>query len=340
MDIFDFLNLIGGLALFLYGMHKMGESLTEMAGSKMQQILERLTSNKFMGVLLGMAVTAVIQSSSATTVMVVGFVNSGVMKLSQAVGIIMGANIGTTITSWILSMAGLESDMLFIKLLKPTSFAPVMAAIGVILLMTAREQSKKKHVAGIMLGFAILMMGMNTMTTAVSGLADNPAFTGLMTAFDNPFLGVLMGVILTAAIQSSSASVGILQALSMTGTISYYAAIPIVLGQNIGTCVTSLISSVGTSRNARRTAMMHLYFNITGAVIFMMGFFLLNIFMAPTLQTMANPAGIAVIHSIFNIVTTVILFPFSDKLVAWAHATIPDGSDYKTGISISKGRAN
>lgn len=327
MDIFDALNMIGGLSLFLYGMGMMGNELSKMAGGKLEGVLEKLTSKRIFAVLLGAGVTAVIQSSSATTVMVVGFVNSGIMKLSQAVGIIMGANIGTTITSWMLSLTGIEGSTIWVKMLKPSSFSPILAAIGIILIMANKEESRKKDIGGILLGFAILMFGMETMSGAVSGLADNSSFTKLMTAFSNPILGVVVGAILTAIIQSSSASVGILQALCATGAVHYYVALPIIMGQNIGTCVTSIISSVGANKNARRAAMIHLYFNLIGTILFMTVFYLINI-AAPFafLGKTANAVGIAVIHSLFNIGATIVLFPFSDKLVRLAELTIPDGA--------------
>ncbi len=325
MDIFDFLNMTGGLALFLYGMSIMGNSLSKMAGGRLEKVLEKLTKKRILAVLLGAGVTAVIQSSSATTVMVVGFVNSGIMKLSQAVGIIMGANIGTTITSWMLSLTGIEGNTIWLKLLKPSSFSPVLAGIGIILIMAVKGESKKKDIGSILLGFAILMFGMETMSGAVAGLADEPSFTGVLTAFSNPILGMAVGAILTAIIQSSSASVGILQALCVTGAVSYSVALPIIMGQNIGTCVTSIISSIGASKNARRAAMVHLYFNLIGTVLFMALFYMINSFMNfAFLGEAANAAGIAVIHSLFNIGATIVLFPFSDLLVKLAKITIPD----------------
>ena len=326
MDIFDLLKLIGGLSLFLYGMNVMGNGLSKMAGGRLESILEKLTTKKISAVLLGAGVTSVIQSSSATTVMVVGFVNSGIMKLSQAVGIIMGANIGTTITSWLLSLTGIEGNTIWLSLLKPSSFSPVLAAIGIILIIVSKSESKKKDVGNILLGFAVLMFGMETMSAAVAGLADVPSFTGLMTAFRNPVLGMVVGAVLTAVIQSSSASVGILQALCVTGAVNYSVALPIIMGQNIGTCVTSIISSVGASKNAKRAAMVHLYFNLIGTVIFMIVFYIVNSF--ADFGFMNEPAGafgIALIHSLFNIGATIILFPFSDKLVKLAKITIRDG---------------
>jgi len=325
MDIFNLLNMIGGLSLFLYGMSIMGNGLSKMAGGKLESILEKLTTKRIFAVFLGAGVTAVIQSSSATTVMVVGFVNSGIMKLSQAVGIIMGANIGTTITSWMLSLTGIEGNTIWIKLLKPSSFSPVFAAIGIVLIMASMRESKKKDIGAILIGFAILMFGMETMSGSVSGLADNPSFTNAMTAFSNPILGMAVGAILTAIIQSSSASVGILQALCATGAVRYSVALPIIMGQNIGTCVTSIISSIGASKNARRAAMIHLYFNLIGTTIFMLVFYSINSLISfAFLRESANAAGIAVIHSLFNIGATIILFPFSDNLVRLAEITIPD----------------
>ena len=334
MDIFCVLNMIGGLSLFLYGMHVMGNGLSKMAGGKLESILEKLTTKRIFAVLLGAGVTAVIQSSSATTVMVVGFVNSGIMKLSQAVGIIMGANIGTTVTSWLLSLTGIEGSTIWLKLLKPSSFSPVLAAIGIFLVMSSKGESKKKDVGGILLGFAILMFGMETMSDAVSGLATNSSFTNMMTAFSNPVLGMLAGAILTAIIQSSSASVGILQALCATGAVHYSVALPIIMGQNIGTCVTSIISSIGATKNARRAAIIHLYFNLIGTSIFMMVFYGLHTFVEFSfLGESANAAGIAVIHSLFNIGATILLFPFSDLLVKLAEITIPNGETEEDIIS-------
>lgn len=328
MDIFSILNMVGGLSLFLYGMSIMGDGLSKMAGGKLETILESLTKKRIFAVLLGAGVTAVIQSSSATTVMVVGFVNSGIMKLSQAVGIIMGANIGTTITSWMLSLTGIEGSTIWLKLLKPSSFSPVLAAIGIIFVMTSKEESKKKDAGGILLGFAILMFGMETMSGAVSGLADNPSFTKIMTAFSNPILGMIVGAVFTAIIQSSSASVGILQALCATGAVHYAVALPIIMGQNIGTCVTSIISSIGASKNAKRAAMIHLYFNLIGTTVFMIVFYTINIFVDfAFLQSSANAAGIALIHSLFNIGATIFLFPISDGLVRLAEVTISGDSE-------------
>lgn len=329
MDIFGIFTLVGGLALFLYGMNVMGGGLEKISGGRLERILERLTSNPIKAVLLGAGVTAVIQSSSATTVMVVGFVNSGIMKLSQAIGIIMGANVGTTVTSWILSLTGIESDSVWIRLLKPSSFSPVLALIGIILYMTGKN-SKKKDVGEILLGFSILMYGMESMSGAVKPLADVPAFTNLLTVFKNPILGVVSGAVLTAIIQSSSASVGILQALSVTGAFTYGSVIPIIMGQNIGTCVTAMLSSVGANKSAKRTAFVHLYFNLIGAAVFMILYFGLNsLFHFEFTNETVGVAGIALIHSIFNIFTTIILLPFIHGLEKLAYLTIPATEEEK-----------
>lgn len=328
MDIFGVLTGIGGLALFLYGMNVMGDSLAKLSGGKMESILERLTSTKIKAILLGALVTAVIQSSSATTVMVVGFVNSGIMQLGQAVGIIMGANVGTTITSWLLSMVGISGSNLFIQLLKPSSFSPILAAIGIILTMTAKDNDKKKDIGTILLGFAILMFGMETMSGAVAPLADNERFTGMLTMFSNPILGMMAGALLTAVIQSSSASVGILQALCLSGAIGYGTAIPIIMGQNIGTCVTAIISSVGANKNARRASMIHLYFNLIGTLIFMVAFYGINSFVHfAFLNEQASAVGIAVIHSSFNIGCAIVMFPFANGLMKLATWTVKDTAE-------------
>ncbi len=325
MDIFSVLTLIGGLALFLFGMNTMGDGLVKVSGGRLESILERLTSNRLKGVLLGTAVTAVIQSSSATTVMVVGFVNSGIMKLTQAVGVIMGANIGTTVTSWLLSLTGISGSSIVLKMFKPSSFSPILAIIGVIMLMTARGNAKRKDISMILIGFAVLMFGMTTMSGAVEPLADNPQFVSILTIFSNPILGVAVGALLTAVIQSSSASIGILQALCVTGAVPYSAAIPIIMGQNIGTCVTALISSIGAGRNAKRAAMIHLYFNVIGTVGFMVVFYAINHFVHfGFMGEAATAAGIAVVHSLFNIGCCVVLFPFGNFLVRLATLSIPD----------------
>lgn len=329
MDIFGLLTLVGGLALFLYGMNVMGAGLEKMSGGKLERILETLTSNPIKAVLLGAGVTAVIQSSSATTVMVVGFVNSGIMKLSQAVGIIMGANVGTTFTAWILSLTGIQGDSILINLLKPSSFSPILALIGIIL-YTMAKSDKKKDVGEIMLGFAVLMFGMESMSGAVEPLADVPEFTSILTMFHNPILGVLVGAILTAVIQSSSASVGILQALSVTGAFTFGSAIPIIMGQNIGTCVTAMISSVGGNRGAKRTAFVHLYFNIIGTIVFMVLFYLGNaIFRFDFTNEVVDAAGIALIHTTFNVFATLLLLPFAKQLERLAYLTIPETEEEK-----------
>ncbi len=329
MDFFSILTLLGGLAMFLYGMQVMGDGLEKLSGGKLEKILENLSSNRLKAVLVGAAVTAVIQSSSATTVMVVGFVNSGIMHLSQAVGFIMGANIGTTITAWILSLAGIESSNFFVKLLNPSSFSPILALVGVIFIVFLHNE-KKKDIGNIMVGFAVLMFGMNTMSGAVKPLAQVPEFTNILLKFSNPVLGVLAGALLTAVIQSSSASVGILQALCVTGAVQYGTALPIIMGQNIGTCITAMLSSVGATKNAKRAAVVHLYFNIVGTIAFMGVFYLLNTFLHFSfINDVAGPAGIAVIHSAFNVIATVVLLPFGDVLVKMACATIRDTKEEK-----------
>lgn len=324
MSIFDILALIGGLCLFLFGMSTMGDALERRAGGSLKKLLAKLTKNKFAGFLTGLGVTAVIQSSSATTVMVVGFVNSGVMTLSQSIGVIMGANIGTTATAWILSLGGISGDNIFMQLLKPTSFTPILALIGTVFLMFGKS-SKKKDNGTILLGFATLMFGMDAMSSAVSGLADNETFQQLFIMFENPIFGVLAGAILTAVIQSSSASVGILQALSSTGQVSYGAAVPIIMGQNIGTCVTALLSSFGTNKNAKRAAIVHLLFNIIGTVIWLTVFSIISAILKPIiLKEAASYMGIAVAHSLFNIGCTVVLLPMSSLLEKFAIKLVPD----------------
>ncbi len=324
MDIFSLISLFGGLAFFLYGMNLMGNGLEKMAGGKLERVLEGLTANKLAAVILGAGVTAVIQSSSATTVMVVGFVNSGIMRLSQAIGVIMGANIGTTITSWILSLTGISGEGFLMTILKPKNFAPVFAVIGIILIMFTKK--KKNHdIGSILVGFAILMTGMNTMSKAVEPLADMPEFTNILLLFSNPVFGVLAGAALTAIIQSSSASVGILQALSATGSITFGAAVPIILGQNIGTCVTAMISSVGTKTNAKRTAFVHLYFNVIGTLIFLVLFYALHaIIKFEFMDDSVNGLNIAVIHTLFNLVTTFALLPFTKQLEKLACLTVKE----------------
>ncbi len=329
MDFFGVLTMLGGLALFLYGMNVMGDGLSKVSGGRMEKILEKLTDSAVKGVALGAAVTAVIQSSSATTVMVVGFVNSGIMKLSQAIGVIMGANIGTTVTSWILGLAGIQSDAFFIRLLKPSSFSPVFALTGVIFMMFAKRE-KMKDVGMILIGFAVLMFGMDTMSGAVKPLADVPEFTNILVMFSNPLFGILAGAVLTAVIQSSSASVGILQALCVTGSVTYATAIPIILGQNIGTCVTALLSGIGASKNAKRASLVHLYFNIIGVLGFVIVFYTINAFMRfDFLQRAATPWGIAVVHSIFNLAATFILLPFHRQLEKLAVLTVKEEAQRK-----------
>ncbi len=324
MTFTDVLNLIGGLALFLFGMNLMGQALEKRAGSKLKNILSSMTSSKWKGFLLGLGVTAIIQSSSATTVMVVGFVNSGLMTLSQSVGIIMGSNIGTTVTAWILSLTGIEGSNIFVQLLKPSSFTPILALLGIILYMF-QSNSKRKDTGLIFLGFAVLMFGMDTMSASVSSLKDSPEFASLFTLFSNPILGVLVGAVVTAVIQSSSASVGILQALSTTGQITFNAAIPIIMGQNIGTCVTAVISSTGASKNAKRTAMVHLLFNIIATSILLPVYCIIYAIVRPAfLDGFASPLNIAIAHSIFNVLAVTILFPCSNLLVKTACKLVRD----------------
>ena len=324
MSLFDILNLIGGLSLFLFGMTLMGQALERRAGNGLKRLLGRLTTDRMAGLLTGMGVTAVIQSSSATTVMVVGFVNSGLMTLSQSINVIMGANIGTTVTAWILSLAGIESDNTFVRLLSPSSFTPILALIGIIFYMSSKN-SKRRDTGLILLGFATLMFGMQAMTEAVSGLRDIPAFQQLFLAFTNPVLGVLAGAVLTAVIQSSSASVGILQALASTGAVSYGAAVPIIMGQNIGTCVTAMLSSIGANRNARRAALVHLCFNLIGAAVWLVVFCLVKIILAPAILTQpASLMGIAVFHSAFNVLCTALMLPLSRVLEQLVCKLIPD----------------
>lgn len=324
MDFFSILTMIGGLALFLYGMNLMGEGLSKASGGRLEGILEKLTNTPIKAVLVGAGVTAVIQSSSATTVMVVGFVNSGIMRLEQAVNVIIGANVGTTITAWLLSLSGIESGSFFIQLLKPSSFSPILAIIGVALISFSKKD-KRKDIGSIMAGFAILMIGMDTMSEAVKPLADIPEFGRVLTMFSNPILGMLAGLILTAVIQSSSASVGILQALCKTGSVSYATAIPVIMGQNIGTCITALISSVGASKDARRAALLHLYYNILKTSLFMAVFYTVNSFLHfAFMNEPISALGVAVVHSAFNIAACIILLPFSRLLVKLVYITVPD----------------
>ena len=324
MDIFNVLTMIGGLSLFLFGMNLMGQALERRAGDKLRSLLDRMTSGVFAGFLTGLCITAIIQSSSATTVMVVGFVNSGLMTLRQAINVIMGANVGTTVTAWLLSLSGIDSGNVWVQLLKPSSFTPVLALIGIVNYMFCRS-SKKKDTGMILLGFATLMFGMETMSGAVAGLKDVPAFTDLFIAFKNPVLGVLAGAILTAVIQSSSASVGILQALAVTGSVSYAAAIPIIMGQNIGTTVTAMISSIGTNKNAKRAAVVHLLFNVIGVVVLLTLFCIVRAALAPALlNESATMYGIAVAHSAFNLLCTAILLPAGSLLEKLACRIVPD----------------
>ncbi len=323
MTVFDVLTMVGGLCLFLFGMNLMGEALERRAGSKLELMLSKLTGNQFFGFLTGLAVTSVIQSSSATTVMVVGFVNSGLMTLRQAIGVIMGANIGTTVTAWVLSLAGIEGGG-FLDLLKPSSFTPILAVIGIVMYMG--KNAKRKDIGVILLGFATLMFGMDTMSDAVSGLSEAAWFKDMFIMFTNPVLGVLAGAILTAIIQSSSASVGILQGLAAeTGAISYGAVIPIIMGQNIGTCITAILSSFGTNKNAKRAATVHLFFNIIGTVVWLSVFTLVtNLVTIPVVSEAANMSGIATCHSIFNLLSTALLFPMAGLLEKLAYKLVPD----------------
>ena len=326
MDIFKVLTMIGGLCLFLFGMNLMGQALERRAGGKLRTLLDKMTSNVFAGFLTGLGITAIIQSSSATTVMVVGFVNSGLMTLRQAINVIMGANVGTTVTAWLLSLAGIDSGNVWIKLLKPTSFTPVLALIGIIFYMFCKD-AKKKDTGMILLGFATLMFGMDTMSGAVAGLKDVPGFAELFIMFKNPILGVLVGAVLTGIIQSSSASVGILQALALTGQVSYAAAIPIIMGQNIGTTVTALLSSVGTNKNAKRAAVVHLMFNVIGVVVLLTVFCIVKAIFAPAiLNESATMYGIAIAHSLFNILCTAMLLPAGNLLEKLAIRMVPDAA--------------
>ena len=336
MDIFDALEMIGGLCLFLFGMNIMGQALERRAGSRLRTTLGKMTGKTMTGFLTGLVVTAVIQSSSATTVMVVGFVNSGLMTLKQAIGVIMGANIGTTVTAWLLSLGGISGDAVWVQLLKPTSFTPVLALIGIIMYMFSKD-SRKNDTGMILLGFATLMFGMDTMSGAVSGLREVPAFRQLFVAFTNPLLGVLAGAALTAIIQSSSASVGILQALALSGHVTYAAAIPIIMGQNIGTCVTALISSVGTSRNAKRAAIVHLSFNVIGTVVWLMVFCIVRAVAAPAiLGESATMYGIAIAHTAFNVACTALLLPASGLLEKLAIRLVPDGKKKDAEVTLDE----
>lgn len=329
MDFFGVLQLVGGLCLFLFGMDTMGNGLTRASGSKLEQILENLTSSVPKGVLLGCVVTAVIQSSSATTVMMVGFVNSGIMKLRQVIPVIMGANIGTTVTAWLLSLAGLEGDSFFIQMLKPMSFSPILAAVAIAFIMFCKSD-KKKDIGFVLIGFAVLMYGMDIMSSAVEPLRDVPEFVSILTMFSNPVLGVAAGTIFTAAIQSSSASVGILQALCLTGSLNYATVIPIIMGQNIGTCITAIISSIGANKNAKRVAAVHLSFNIIGTVLFLAVFYTANALLNfDFMNVTVGPENVAMIHSVFNIASTAVLLPFYKQLEKLAVILVKDAPEKK-----------
>jgi len=333
MDIFSIFTLCGGLAFFLYGMLVMSSGLEKIAGGKMEKLLEKITSNPFKSFALGAGITIAIQSSSAVTVMLVGFVNSGIMKLSQSIGIIMGSNVGTTITSWILSLSGIQSTNFFVRFLKPESFCPLLALIGVVMIMTSKNNlSRRKNFGTFLVGFAVLMFGMGLMSSSMAPLADDPNFSKVLTLFTNPFLGLLVGMIVTAVIQSSAASVGMLQALSMTGGITYAIAVPIIIGQNIGTCITAILSSIGVNTNAKRVAVVHVIFNVLGAVIFLPVYEIGHYFINYPFAEAANPFGIAVAHSIFNIATTALLFPFAKVLEKIALIIVKDQKDEKEVI--------
>ena len=332
MDIFSVFTLLGGLAFFIYGMNQMSHSLEKIAGNRLESIINRTTRNRVIGLLMGCVITIAMQSSSAVTVMLVGLVNSGLMNISNTVGIIMGSNIGTTITAWIMSLVGLSSDSIFLRMLKPESFSPVLAFIGIGLIMLSKK-SKLKDVGNSFLGFAILMYGMMLMSSSVAPLSDSPAFMNALTAFNNPILGVLVGLVVTAVIQSSAASIGMMQAISMTGGLTYGMAIPIIMGQNIGTCATALLSSIGVSRNAKRVSVIHLSFNIIGTAFFMILYFALHALLDFSFTDLpASPVGIALCHSIFNIATTALLLPFSRTLVAIATRAIPTEAEKKVAF--------
>ena len=335
-DIFSILQLLGGLAFFLYGIYIMSSGLEKIAGGKLEKILKTMTSSPAKGLILGAGITAVIQSSSAVTVMLVGLVNSGIMKLSQAIGVIMGSNIGTTITAWILSLSGIQSDNVFIRLFKPESFTPLLALIGVIMIFAARS-NKNKNTGSVLLGFSILMTGMIFMSTSMEPLSHSPKFIELLTLFKNPIFGVIVGTVITAVIQSSAASVGMLQALVMKVDMTYSMALPIIMGQNIGTCITAIISSIGVNSNARKVAVVHVIFNIIGTVIFLSAYELVRLlFNLPFMNTNINPAGIAILHSTFNICTTILLFPFIKQLEQIAHFIIKDTKTEKNEVFLDE----
>ena len=336
MDIFSIFALLGGLAFFLYGITIMSVSLEKIAGGRLERILKKMTSNPLKGLVFGAAITAAVQSSSAVTVMLVGLVNSGIMKLSQAIGVIMGSNIGTTVTAWILSLSGIKSTNFFVTLLKPETFSPILALVGVILIMAAKS-NRRKNLGSVLVGFAILMFGMEVMKNAMAPMADIPEFTNILTAFQNPILGVLVGTVVTAVIQSSAASIGILQALSMVGGLTYQMAIPIIMGQNVGTCISAVLSSIGVNTNARRVSAVHVLFNILGVVICLSVFELGNyIFKFNFIAKTISPFGIAVVHSIFNIVTTLILFPFTKVLENLAIKLIPDKKEESSKVLLDE----
>ena len=336
MDIFNIFTLLGGLAFFLYGMTVMSSGLEKVAGGKMEQLLREMTSNPIKSLVLGMGITVIVQSSSAVTVMLVGLVNSGIMNLTQAIGVIMGSNVGTTVTAWILSLSGIESDNFFVQLLKPGSFSPLLALAGVIMMMSSKK-NKTKNVGTILIGFAVLMFGMELMKNAMSPLADMPEFTHILTAFSNPLFGIIIGTVVTAVIQSSAASVGILQALSLTGSISYGMAFPIIMGQNIGTCISAVLSAIGVNTNARRVAAVHIAFNVLGTIIFMAAYQIItSIWDIPLFKESINPFGIAVLHSIFNIATTVMLFPFTKLLERIAMVTVKDDKEEEQEVIIDE----
>lgn len=332
MSIFNVFTLLGGLAFFLYGMNIMGDALERKAGSKLKSILANLTSNTFKGFLLGLVVTAIIQSSSATTVMVVGFVNSGIMNLHQAVGVIMGANLGTSVTSWLLSLTGIEGESFWVQILKPSSFTPLLAFIGIVMVMFIKDKSKH-DTAYILIGFAVLMFGMETMSGAVEPLAESEKFQQVLLLFSNPILGLIVGTVFTAIVQSSSASVGILQALTLTGSVTYGTAIPIVMGQNIGTCVSALISSIGASKNAKRAAVIHLSFNLISAVICLTVYYLLyTIIGFSFVNDKASPLGIAIVHTVFKIFALILLMPFTRQLEKLSYFIIKDNEEDKDNV--------
>ena len=335
MDFWDILSLIGGLCLFLFGMNLMGSYLEKAAGGGLKNILGKLTTSKTAGFVTGLGVTAVIQSSSATTVMVVGFVNSGLLTLRQAINVIMGANVGTTVTAWLLSLTGVSGDAWFVEIFKPSSFTPILALIGIFLFMGSKS-NRKKDIGVILLGFATLMYGMDAMSSSVAGLKESEGFASILTLFDNPLMGVLTGAALTAIIQSSSASVGILQALSSTGAISIGMSVPIIMGQNIGTCVTALISSVGTNRNARRASIVHLSFNVIGTTVLLVAYSIVRgLVDIPLLANSADQVTIAICHTAFNIGCTILMLPCAGLLEKLSMKLIPEpkGEDKKEEIN-------